>query len=787
MTRSISAACEFRKRQIITTFPSTYISRRLWISKTPDHYHCHFPFYIHLYRVSSSSCFFCLARCDFRLLPSFRWDALEAYIGRVCNLTLHFRRLWTCKTPGHYHCLYLLHIRPSVTLIPFPHCRWPELIASDYQLLRWRLSLPSIAMTANDELPTLLLTTAFACLSDCLLHVSHSSIWPSAAQMATEHAINCHDGKWWVAIAFAYHCLHLLLLHTSDRLLHSSHSRTSVLKLPSLLLTTASDRCCFTHQTVCYTHSGLAISTYMNWIWPYVWWFPCRKSHHSQRRHRAVCISAYHCLHLLLLHTSTLCSHNAHLLCLCYIIVMFMLHVYVTCLCYIIVMFMLNHCYVYVTYLCYIIVMFMLHHCSLLCLCYVIAVCYVYVTSLLCLCYMFMLHVYVTSLSCLCYIIVMFMLHHCSLLCLCYIIAVCYVYATSLQFVMFMLHHCSLLCLCYIIVMFMLHVYVTCLCYIIVMFMLHHCSLLCSCYIIVMFMLHHCYVYVACLCYMFILHHCHVYVTSLSCLCYIIWFVMFMLHHCHVYVTSLSCLCYIIDMFMLHHCYVHVSSLLCSCFIIAVCYVYVTSLQFVMFMLHHCSLLCLCYIIAVCCVHVTSLQFVMFMLHHCSFITLRKSAVRCLPLPWPAAALLFAATVCSIHSNWWWHTFVGLARTIYMRCIYKILTEISLIKNTVIYGVCLRSWPTLYLCNINYNTACARSLRVLVAQELLLKCTRSCLPQPLPVPAAEVLLLRINVLVLDAASACWAALNWSFAKLMPAILMPTCYTIHIHAILMPTC
>ena len=89
-----------------------------------------------------------------------------------------------------------------------------------------------------------------------------------------------------------------------------------------------------------------------------------------------------------------------------------------------------------------------------------------------------------------------------------------------------------------------------------------------------------------------------------------------------------------------------------------------------------------------------------------------------------------------------------------MRCIYKILTEISLIKNTVIYGVCLRSWPTLYLCNINYNTACARSLRVLVAQELLLKCTRSCLPQPLPVPAAEVLLLRINVLVLDAASAC---------------------------------
>ena len=35
-----------------------------------------FLFYIHQFLVSSSFCFFCLARCSFRLFPNFRWDAL---------------------------------------------------------------------------------------------------------------------------------------------------------------------------------------------------------------------------------------------------------------------------------------------------------------------------------------------------------------------------------------------------------------------------------------------------------------------------------------------------------------------------------------------------------------------------------------------------------------------------------------------------------------------------------------------------------------------------------------
>jgi len=33
------------------------------------------PSFIHLFHVSSSDCFLCSARCGFRLLPSFRWDA----------------------------------------------------------------------------------------------------------------------------------------------------------------------------------------------------------------------------------------------------------------------------------------------------------------------------------------------------------------------------------------------------------------------------------------------------------------------------------------------------------------------------------------------------------------------------------------------------------------------------------------------------------------------------------------------------------------------------------------
>ena len=41
-------------------------------SKQTFSFSTHFLFYIHMFRVSSSYCFFCLARCGFRLLPSFR-------------------------------------------------------------------------------------------------------------------------------------------------------------------------------------------------------------------------------------------------------------------------------------------------------------------------------------------------------------------------------------------------------------------------------------------------------------------------------------------------------------------------------------------------------------------------------------------------------------------------------------------------------------------------------------------------------------------------------------------
>jgi hypothetical protein len=40
--------------------------------------------------------------------------------------------------------------------------------------------------------------------------------------------------------------------------------------------------------------------------------------------------------------------------------------------------------------------------------------------------------------------------------------------------------------------------------------------------------------------------------------------------------------------------------------------------------------------------------------------------------------------------------FLGLARTIYIRCIYGILGR-EITKYTVIYGVCIRFWPTLLI------------------------------------------------------------------------------------------
>jgi hypothetical protein len=41
--------------------------------------------------------------------------------------------------------------------------------------------------------------------------------------------------------------------------------------------------------------------------------------------------------------------------------------------------------------------------------------------------------------------------------------------------------------------------------------------------------------------------------------------------------------------------------------------------------------------------------------------------------------------------------FVGLARTIYIRCMYGIFDR-EIIKYTVIYGVYKQFWPTLYIC-----------------------------------------------------------------------------------------
>ena len=45
------------------------------------------PSFIHLFHVSSSYGFFCLARCGFRRLPSFRWDAL---CGIYSDVTLPY-------------------------------------------------------------------------------------------------------------------------------------------------------------------------------------------------------------------------------------------------------------------------------------------------------------------------------------------------------------------------------------------------------------------------------------------------------------------------------------------------------------------------------------------------------------------------------------------------------------------------------------------------------------------------------------------------------------------------
>ena len=45
------------------------------------------------------------------------------------------------------------------------------------------------------------------------------------------------------------------------------------------------------------------------------------------------------------------------------------------------------------------------------------------------------------------------------------------------------------------------------------------------------------------------------------------------------------------------------------------------------------------------------------------------------------------------------YTQVGLARTIYIQCIYGIFGR-EITRYTVIYGVCIRFWPTLYISNV---------------------------------------------------------------------------------------
>ena len=45
---------------------------------------------------------------------------------------------------------------------------------------------------------------------------------------------------------------------------------------------------------------------------------------------------------------------------------------------------------------------------------------------------------------------------------------------------------------------------------------------------------------------------------------------------------------------------------------------------------------------------------------------------------------------------------LGLARTIYIRCIYGTFGR-EIIKYTVIYGVYTRFWPTLFMCPYRYR------------------------------------------------------------------------------------
>jgi len=47
---------------------------------------------------------------------------------------------------------------------------------------------------------------------------------------------------------------------------------------------------------------------------------------------------------------------------------------------------------------------------------------------------------------------------------------------------------------------------------------------------------------------------------------------------------------------------------------------------------------------------------------------------------------------------------VGLARTVYIRCIHGIFRR-EIAKYTVIYGVCIRIWPSLDMCDGERDTS----------------------------------------------------------------------------------
>jgi len=183
---------------------------------------------------------------------------------------------------------------PLPLLVCLTVCYTYPILASDHQLLRWQLSMPSIAMTANDELPSLLLTTASTCCCFTLQTVCYT------------HPIPAHP--FWSCHHF---CLPLPLIAAA------SHIRPSV------------------------THI-------QGWPYPHIWTeydpmfgdFPAenhitRKGDTEQCAFLLTTASTCCCFtHLPSVHTMHTCYvYVTSLLCLCY---MFMLHVYVTslsCLC----------------------------------------------------------------------------------------------------------------------------------------------------------------------------------------------------------------------------------------------------------------------------------------------------------------------------------------------------------------------------------------------------------------------------------------------------------------------